>query len=79
MPWKEDGKGGLAVDNGAPVWVAEDGEAKCVDYEVMTKRLADVTKESIERVPHACGDEPPSSSSRPCWRSNGGCQENTAR
>ncbi len=49
MPWKEDGKGGLAVENGAPVWVAEDGEEKRVDYEAMTKRLADVTKESIER------------------------------
>ena len=49
MPWKEDGKGGLAVENGAPVWVAEDGDEKRVDYEAMTKRLADVTKESIER------------------------------
>ena len=56
MPWKEDGKGGLAVDNGAPVWVAEDGEEKRVDYEAMTKRLADVTKESIERILRARGD-----------------------
>ncbi len=56
MPWKEDGKGGLAVENGAPVWGAEDGEEKRVDYEAMTKRLADVTKESIERILRACGD-----------------------
>ncbi len=56
MPWKEDGKGGLAVENGAPVWGAEDGEEKRVDYEAMTKRLADVTKESIERIFRAHGD-----------------------
>lgn len=49
MPWKNDGKGGLAVEDGAPVWVGEDGVEKRVDYEATMKRLADVTKESIER------------------------------
>ena len=91
MPWKDDGKGGLAMDNGAPVWVGEDGAEKRVDYEAMTKRLAEVTKVSIERVPHACGDEPGDhvgsplrmcSLCRPIWAwssSGGGLLEMLAR
>ena len=59
MSWKDDGKGGLALDNGTPVWVNGDGVEKRVDYEAMAKRLAEVTKESIERVPRACEDESP--------------------
>jgi hypothetical protein len=57
MSWKDDRKGGLAMDNGAPVWVDGDDVEKRVDYEAMTKCLAEVTKESVERIPHG-GDGP---------------------
>ena len=49
MAWKMKGEGVLELVNGNPVWVTDTGEEKPVDYPAMSKRLADVNRESAER------------------------------
>ena len=49
MPWKKNADGALAIVDDKPVWVNDAGEEKPFDYAAFSKRLADTTKESVER------------------------------
>ena len=49
MPWKKNADGMLLTVDDKPVWVNDAGEEKPFDYAAFSKRLADTTKESVER------------------------------
>ena len=49
MPWKKNADGALEIVEDKPVWVNDAGEEKPFDYAAFSKRLADTTKESVER------------------------------
>lgn len=49
MPWKVNGEGIFELVNGNPVWVSETGEEKTVDYPAISRRLAEVNRESADR------------------------------
>lgn len=49
MAWKTDENGGIALQDGNPVWVNDAGEEKAVDYMGLSKSIAEIKKETIDR------------------------------
>lgn len=49
MAWKKDESGNLALDNGNPIWTADGGQERAVDYEAMSRGLSEANREAQER------------------------------
>lgn len=49
MPWKKDENGFAQDASGNPVWVAESGEEKAVDYAALSGKLSKTAAENMQR------------------------------